>query len=675
METNIFNKKFWTQPITEFWTTTSKKSVESYWNNYLFWVNGQSKITSISQLYTWLAASCISLIANKLASLSFVIEDENWRTLKENVERFITYDLIENIVSYYLMYWNAYIEIEKVWLTITWLKVLNPGSLQIQFGNWFDIYEIRYNEKWIQTRLDQSNLIFISSFNSSYPYPYNYIGIWELQKAYLSINSDNNLIKFTSNFFKNGANIWTALKTDKKIETETRKRLEVWLAKYVWDENSSKTIVLDDWMTIEQLQIKLSELDTVNQRWFTRDELLSIFKVPKALLWMWEGVNVWNVEAFEKIFSEVVIKPLASKIANAFNNHPNLFRNGKIKFIWVETVSETNILLEYQSNLISKNEARKSLWKPELEEWWDVFYDWTEIVTKSIKFKDKENKKSEELNKKIFESIKKNYNELEYWTEDYMENKVNEIDIETKAVTPKLQTQLKQYFETQFWIIFNWNENSIDEIINKVNIYFNNNKLASTNLSVYIKKSLQEIYDKNIDKSSKEVSKLLQNAWQLNAFVKIWDEAISKQLEKQIKLLSDNVNDTTKKILIEEIDKLQNLWLWVNQIVSQLSSTYKNISRNRIEKIARTELLTAANNATNLVFNENSDIISAKEWYTAKSERTCTQCWALHWKIISTNQDYFKKWETFNGVKLDYRDVSAPPLHPNCRCTLKAVLK
>jgi hypothetical protein len=70
--------------------------------------------------------------------------------------------------------------------------------------------------------------------------------------------------------------------------------------------------------------------------------------------------------------------------------------------------------------------------------------------------------------------------------------------------------------------------------------------------------------------------------------------------------------------------------------------------------------------------------VSWKEWYTAKSDRTCRYCNAMNGKVIDLQKTYFKvgdsfevQWET---IDLDYEDIAWPTLHPNCLCTLLPVI-
>jgi hypothetical protein len=51
----------------------------------------------------------------------------------------------------------------------------------------------------------------------------------------------------------------------------------------------------------------------------------------------------------------------------------------------------------------------------------------------------------------------------------------------------------------------------------------------------------------------------------------------------------------------------------------------------------------------------------------------------MHAKKVGLDEVYFAKGDKLlvDGQEMDlsYEDTSGPPLHPNCRCRLKAVLK
>lgn len=99
----------------------------------------------------------------------------------------------------------------------------------------------------------------------------------------------------------------------------------------------------------------------------------------------------------------------------------------------------------------------------------------------------------------------------------------------------------------------------------------------------------------------------------------------------------------------------------------------------RAEKIARTETIRAQGKADLEVWKQTG-VVEGKIWYTALDERTCPFCEPLHGKRISLGDSYFKKGETHTGsdgstIDLDYENVDAPPIHPQCRCVLIPEIK
>lgn len=67
-------------------------------------------------------------------------------------------------------------------------------------------------------------------------------------------------------------------------------------------------------------------------------------------------------------------------------------------------------------------------------------------------------------------------------------------------------------------------------------------------------------------------------------------------------------------------------------------------------------------------------LLVAKQWVTTFSPGTCAMCSALHGSVV-TLKGNFDKGASLNGKAIKvYRDLQAPPRHPNCRCTLVPVL-
>lgn len=148
------------------------------------------------------------------------------------------------------------------------------------------------------------------------------------------------------------------LETDQAITPENKERLSnKWNEAYKGVNNSHKLVILDGGLKANNLNPNQKEMDFVEQRRFSRDEILGIFGVPKAVIGLGEGVNVGNVKAFNLIFSEQTIQPLAIKIQEVLNN--GLFAGiGTFEFINVIPYDDEETRKDFDSGFITVNEIR-----------------------------------------------------------------------------------------------------------------------------------------------------------------------------------------------------------------------------------------------------------------------------------------------------------------------------
>jgi hypothetical protein len=69
--------------------------------------------------------------------------------------------------------------------------------------------------------------------------------------------------------------------------------------------------------------------------------------------------------------------------------------------------------------------------------------------------------------------------------------------------------------------------------------------------------------------------------------------------------------------------------------------------------------------------------VSTVRWYNANNP--CPFCQEMNGKTISVTDNFLSDGETLTAgegddameMKMDYGDVGAPPLHPNCMCFLR----
>ena len=114
------------------------------------------------------------------------------------------------------------------------------------------------------------------------------------------------------------------------------------------------------------------------------------------------------------------------------------------------------------------------------------------------------------------------------------------------------------------------------------------------------------------------------------------------------------------------------------ELRKRIDVVFDNAVQYRSERIARSETVRA--------FNEGqiegwriSDVVEGKEWLMEFDDRTCEFCVLMDGAVEELNSEYFAKDDSMDGAQntlnFDYSSIESPPLHPNCRCTLLAVLK
>ena len=115
-------------------------------------------------------------------------------------------------------------------------------------------------------------------------------------------------------------------------------------------------------------------------------------------------------------------------------------------------------------------------------------------------------------------------------------------------------------------------------------------------------------------------------------------------------------------------------WLSTSEVKEVLLDVFKDLKTTRLDKIIRTESIRYWTFAEQEA-REQSWVVKYKQRWTALDERTCESCGKLHGKKIPLNEEFFKKWSRFQGLKLDYEDIIGSPLHPNCRCDMIPVVE
>ena len=662
---------FWIEKQVDFHNINENSSA---WQFYPLF-NSPYQLKQLSRgdyinLYKSWSYAAITTVADSISDLEYhlLAAPKSSREVNHKYMKFINSEFLETVASFLKLNGECYYWKVQIWSTIDELIPLRPDLIQIEQDAGWEVTWYRYNMWSANYVFRRDQLIIFKNFS-----PYDTLGyearwIWDVQAIAIQAETDNAVINWNWNFFRNNASAWDIIEAPDTIDADVKQRFsDAWNNKFRWVNNAHKLAILDWGMKFAQNSRSQKEMDFVEQRRFSRDEILGIFKVPKAIIGLWEWVNVWNVKAFEIIFAKRTIKPLAKQIQETLNKE--LFKwVWYFEFINIVPTDMEQLRADLDSWAITINEYRRAVWKLPLTEW-NILKLNPFQVSDPVSYK-QEKIKSQEFNRKniiendfmkwinIWSIIKREIR----WTEEYEQKRWKKKIMRNDQYEYQYNKQLQKIFKIQ-------EEDILNQIKDQKSIW-----KPKWNELKYL-----TLYHTLIWPLQKEV---IQNEWDIafneiniDAVFQIWDPATSKWLKDNIDKFAKEIDRTTKDQIFEEIDKWNKEWLWAVEISRRVSSKFDILKKSRAESIVRTETIRASSYATQKAW-EDSEVVEWKQRWTAIDERVCPNCGPMHWKEIKLKDDFFKKWQTAPGwLQLNYSDTPAAPLHPRCRCTLIPIIK
>lgn len=159
-------------------------------------------------------------------------------------------------------------------------------------------------------------VIFLKNYNPRNPDR----GIGVIEAVRMTAENDDYILQSNSNLLKNNARPSGFLETNGNVSKDTRKRLKKEFEKeYQGYENTYKPMLLEGGMKYKQVSLPPKDLDFIESRKMNRDEILSIFGVPKPVLGVFEDVNRASAVAAEYVFNKWTLEPLATEMVEQLN--------------------------------------------------------------------------------------------------------------------------------------------------------------------------------------------------------------------------------------------------------------------------------------------------------------------------------------------------------------------
>lgn len=580
--------------------------------------------------------AAITAIADSVSGLNYRLSDGKDKQIFHPYLEFVTPELLQNISIFMKMTGSAYVWKVMAGNKVIWLDILLPWCISpIIDTNWNLLYW-NYAGNGKSIRLEVEEVMVFAEFNPYERYPYITRGYSPIQAIAMTVRGEKEIEDWNYSLLTNDVPPGMVLTTDQPLTEEQVKAIKSnWEANHTWAKNVGKLAILPFGIKPNNVQASPKEMDFISQQNWDRDKILAIYKVPKAILWIWEWVNVGNVKSFNQIYSTRCIQPLTRKITRVLND--KLFNwIWFFEFLNVLPTDEEAVREHYLSWGITRNEYRQELGYNPIK-WGDVFYDGTEA--------EKEDDEGKAFSIDFKSIVKSNIP----WSEWWMIKRHNQKNDRFLVYEKRLKNWFLKVFSKQEKTI-------ISEFEKK---WFVSNKAVKLKLDkrfygvyqLFLKDTVEEIVKSEWEKASKEVDS--KSPFKYN-------ETVAKKVKEMLTKIAKEVDSVTDEKLLKEIGKATSEWLSPSETKEVLEWVFKDLKTTRLDKIIRTESIRYWTFAEQEA-REQSWVVKYKERWTAPDERTCDNCKALHGKKIPLNESFAKD---------DYRDVKGSPLHPNCRCDM-----
>lgn len=687
-----------------------------------------------SEMRGWVA-SCVSAIADEVGTINVRLYKETRDGIEEVVEHPIL-DLLYKVNGFstrFDHFWltQAYLEMggEAPWFLdmkngkIEGIYLLSPSLLKIVSGDNFEIAGYKYMiSPSKEVTLHKNEIVFLKNPNPSKPLR----GIGTLEMAARVVDIDNYAEEWNKQFYQNAARPDAVLTVNtERLNEDQKEQLKKSLREsYQGVKNAHKVMVLFGDMQFEKSGFNMKDMDFLEQQRFSRDKILGIFRVPKAIVAQTEGVNYASAKAAQYVFARWTIKPKMERLVQQLN-----------EFLLPMFPGTENMFLDYDNPIPDDDEAKLKRYENALKFNWmtinEVRYEENlppieggdEIrqipstpsggdgtgkglfVKKGAKYKRHNPERLKEMyvrGKRYFE-IEKDKNELKETIKDRIrkelieeEKKKKRAKIKTKGVSKENPMRVLSKKEKEaFWEVKNtvWEKykGKVEEQMIKIFTKQRRSILAklSKKKSVLVKSSnelydtiqldLDKQFDLTLDFTLPTLEELFKEAGdktfemlELDTEMDMEREEVQKLLKMNVRKFSDTVTDTTNELMKKEVIEGLAKGETIPEITERIKNVFTDATEHRAEMISRTETIRYNTRASQQAYVD-SGIVEAKQWMV--NPDACDVCLELDGKIVGLDDDFVKKGNEILGTVIDYEDIPAPPLHPNCKCDIVPIFK
>lgn len=516
-------------------------------------------------------------------------------------------------------------------------------------------------------------ILHFKNFNPKNPYR----GYGTLQAAMDYVQTDEFTSRFTKNFFVNNAGLNGVLSIKGEVSQNAfAKFVRQWREKYEGVDNAGKTaIVRESDVDFTKVGLGLNELDMQALRNMSKEDIAQAFRIPMPLLGKSDqnGLGRANVETLEYIFTKQTIEPKFRRIDSVMQKAIERYypTDGVI-------ASHENMIPSDKQFELDERKAGVDIWQTRNEIRDEDGKDHVDggdelrapLASAPISFDAVTSGKAASVRVKKKTVIKSTADDNEKIDLARKENFRESLMLNQVKYEKKYRAALKSLLETQR-----------KEVINNLEPHGAKQKdlksfLFDVSAAVgAFKLKLIPILE-SLYLSAGELA--LRFAGDETSTYEIRD-AQRAYIAENLQRMANDVNNDTIDLLTNTLTEGIQAGESLSKLAKRVNTVYEQAQGYRAERIARTETLKASNQATNFAYGQTG-YVKAKKWYT--NPGSCPICDAMDGRTVNLEESYAEvgssvEYVDANGdtknYQVMYETVAAPPLHPNCRCTIVPV--
>ena len=303
----------------------------------------------------------VSLIADSISNLPIelymedsngvrtIVKDYRHRILNlENSKHSTSFNMKRVLITDYILHGNAYLDIWKENGKVKSLMNIPYGDISIQSNCSYNKRERVYKyDFWGMTKDFHEVLNLVRNPSSD---EIEGVGILDEGRNVLGTANgleDYSLSTVTQGFFAKGI-----IEAEKIISKPTRESLSNRIKQFFsGGKNAGKVLILDDGMKFKSLSLSPVDLDLLNQKDFTVNDIARLLKIPAAMIGgSSSSMTYSNVQDTQLQFLQMTIEPYLTVVENTLN-----------KYLLTEDEKEQGYYFEFNTRSMLRTTPRQQV--------------------------------------------------------------------------------------------------------------------------------------------------------------------------------------------------------------------------------------------------------------------------------------------------------------------------